>query len=134
MGLFSRMFGKSKPINVVAPVDAATGKMVVTENVRIKWRPSQTVPPALRDEIVAVCRDDPSVKSASILDVLEQPTGELKIFVTISFDDPAVDLHRVAPKLQQVFGRYPEFKNRFFIGADIVPEVPAEAAAYRRAR
>ena len=128
------MFGRSKPINVVAPVDAATGKMVLTESVRIKWRPSQTVPPALREEIVAVCRDDPSVKSVSILDVLEQPTGQIKIFVTIRFDDPDVDLHRVAPRLQQVFARHAEFKDRFFIGADIVPEVPAEAAAYRRAR
>src|SRR5689334_20916698 len=109
MGLFSRMFGRSRLINVVAPVDATTGKMVVTENARIKWRPSQTVPPMLLEEIAAVCRDDPSVKSASILDVLEQPTGKIKVFVTISFDDPDIDLPRVAPRLQQVFARYPEF-------------------------
>ncbi len=134
MGIFSRIFGRSKRINVLAPLDATKGLYVLTESVRIKFRPSQTVPPALRDEIVAVCRDDPAVRSASILDVLEQPTGDLKIVVTISFDSPEVDLQRVAPKLQQVFVRYPEFRNRFFIGADVVPQAPPEAAAYRRAR
>lgn len=127
------MLGRSKTINVLAPLDTARGMMILTENVRIKCRPSQTVPAALRDEIVEVCRNDASVKSASILDALEQPTGNIKIFVSIRFENPNIDLHRVAPKLQQVCDRYPEFINRYFICADFVPDIPAEAEVYQRA-
>lgn len=134
MGLFKRLFGRSKPVNVIAPVDAATGKMLLTHDVRIKCRPTQTVSSALRDEIVTVCRNDLSVRSISIVDVLEQPTGEIKIFVTLSFDNPDVDLPRVAPKLQQLFTHYPEFKNRYFICADTALNLSFDASVYTRAR
>ncbi len=134
MGLFSRLFGRSRRINVLVPVDVATGRYALTQEVRIKWRPSQTVPPALRDEIVAAWRDDGAVRSASILDVLEQPTGATKIFLTLGLDNPGEDFHRVGPRLREAFDRYPELRNRFLIGADLVREVPREMATYQRAR
>ncbi len=133
MGILSRIFGRSKPINVVAPLDSASGKYVLTETVRVKWRPVQSLPASLREQLLEVCRDNPCVGAAFFLDVLEQPTGDIKLWVSLTLDDPTSNLDRVARQMQEVLGKHTEYANRFFIGADLVDEVRPEQAAYRRA-
>ncbi|GEM_PF-5067148 len=133
MGMLSRLFGRrEKPINVVAPVDAGKGQYVVTESFRLKFRAAQNVPTSLRDELLKICCNDSRVSACYLLDVLEQPSGNIKFFVDLRLDDPAA-LHEIAPQMQQVLHRYPDFAKRFFIGAGAIDGVNADQAAYRRA-
>jgi hypothetical protein len=133
MGLLSRILGRrQKPINVVAPVDATRGQYVIAESFRLKFRPAQNVPGSLRDELLQICSNDNRVSACYLLDVLEQPSGNLKFFVELRLDDPAA-LHEIGPRMQQVLHQYPDFSKRFFIGAGAIDGVSQEHAAYRRA-
>ena len=63
-----------------------------------------------------------------LLDVLEQPTGDLKFFVDLRLDDLAA-LHDLGPRMQQVLRRYPDYADRFFVGASAIAGATDEHAA-----
>jgi hypothetical protein len=133
MGILSRIFGRrQKPINVVASLDATKGVYVLTESFRLKCRPAQNMPPSLRDQLLQICRSDTRVSACYLLDVVEQPSGNLKFFVDLRLDDPGA-LHEIGPQMQRVLHRYSDFAKRFFSGAGAIDGVSEEQAAYRRA-
>jgi hypothetical protein len=133
MGMLSRIFGRrEKPTNVVAPVDAAAGRYVFTESFRVKFRAAQNVPTPLRDELLQICKSDSRVLQCYLLDVLEQPSGNIKFFVELRLDNPDA-LHEIGPQMQRVLHRYPDFATRFFVGAGTFDGLKDDEAAYRRA-
>ena len=120
-------------MNIIAPVDPATGKYELTHSAQLKFRRAQNVPSALRDELLQVCRDDVCVSSCYLLDVLEPASGDTKLWICLSLDNPQSDLDRIAPQMQQIFRGYPEYTNRFFIGtSDAFDGLQPEHAAYTR--
>jgi hypothetical protein len=132
MRLFSKLFRRSpKKVNILAPLDSAKGTYVVTQSFKVKFRPAQNLPPALRDNLLDICHRQHAVSACYLLDVLESGTGKVKFLVNLLIDEPEVNMPLVAPMFTQAFKPYPEIVERGFVGANIL-EVPLDGADYRR--
>lgn len=133
MGLLSRLFGrKTQKVNVVDPVDASKGIYTFNRDTTIKYRCARTAPAELRNELIAICTANSCVLACYLLDGLEEPTGAIKLFVSLHLEDPERDLDRIGRMMQACFRKYPDQCNHYFIGADIFENISPQCAIYRR--
>lgn len=133
MRILSRIFGRRKVIvDALDLIDREKGAYVCNREVPVKYRRAQNLPENLRRELIDVCRASDFVAVAYFLDVMEPATGEIRFFVTLTFDDATADLYRVAHPMRQILSRYPDYSKRFFIGGEPFGPLDLTLAAYIR--
>lgn len=106
--------------------------MVFNRDVHTKVRKAREVPENLRKRVVDICREFECVTVCYLLDVIEPATGDIKLFVNLTLVDPEQDFQRVGAEIQKVFVDFPEYRQRFFIGADVFSQLDPSLAAYTK--
>jgi hypothetical protein len=117
--------------NALAPLEPSRGSFLVTNPAQCKFREAHDLPSSLREELIAICEAEPRISACYLLDVMPGPGDEIKLFIDFRGDDRQA-LHDVAPRMQEVFKRYPQYTDRFWIGMGSIRNTRPEQRAWRR--
>lgn len=131
MGLFSRIFGRHKKVNVLTTLDRDAGLFRIDHDIPVQLRRAQSIPDLLRERLIALCEADNDVISCTLLDVRDKKIREMKLFVSLELDHPGA-LHRIGPQMQAIFRDFPEYAGKYFIGDQPFGKLDPEIAAYNR--
>ena len=124
--ILERLSGRTSRVNILTPMELSTGMHVVNQDVQLQSRNSPDVPPAVVQDIVAICQNTPEIERCHVLDVLDSQSkhSELKNFIVVSLDNSTSQLEGVALKLQEMLKRHSIYAKTCFIAAsDTFPDI-----------